>query len=112
MCTATDNLRPSSEEPHCIPAGRAWEDGWELARDLWVAIRTTQEGTLAVARLTEEEHGAGASVDEAVQDLLTSLSDYRESLEDREARLGATAAADLAKLREVIRRCSSHKDIS
>ena len=111
MSTVTDNLPPSSEEPHCIPAGRTWEGDWELARDLWVEIRTTSEETLAVTRLTEEEYGAGTSLEEAVQDLLTSLSDYRECLEEREERLGATAAADLWKLREVIRRRSPRQDI-
>ena len=111
MSTVTDNLPPSSEKPHCIPTGHAWEGGWELARDLRVEIRTTSEETLAVTLLTEEEYGAGTSLEEAVQDLLTSLSDYRECLEEREARLGAPAAADLARLRKVIRRCSSHRDI-
>lgn len=107
MSTVTDNLPPYSEKPHCIPTGHAWEGGWELARDLWVEIRTTSEETLAVTRLTVEEYGTGASVEEAVQDLLTSLSEYRESLEEREERLGVPAVADLAKLRKILRR--SHR---
>ena len=95
----------SDKELHVIPSDCAWGSEWELAGDLVVEIRTSEEEVLAVARhLTVEEYGAGASVEEAVQDLLTSLSEYRESLEEREARLGAPAVADLAKLRGMIRR--------
>ena len=92
-------------ELYVIPSDCSWDSEWELAGDLVVEIRTSEEAVLAVARhLTVEEYGAGASVEEAVQDLLTSLSEYRESLEEREARLGAPAVADLAKLRGIIRR--------
>ena len=97
----------TGREVHVIPADCSWDDDWELADDLLVEIQTSEDEVLAIAhQLTVEEHGAGASFEEAVQDLLTSLSDYRECLEEREARLGATAVADLARLRQVIRRCS------
>ena len=97
----------SDKELLVIPSDCPWDGDWELAADLVVEIQTSGEEVLAIAhQLTVEEHGAGASVEEAVQDLLTSLSDYRECLEEREARLGATAVADLARLRHVIRRCS------
>ncbi len=91
---------------HVIPSDCSWDDDWELTVDLVVEIQASGEEVLAVSRhLTVEEYGEGASVEEAVQDLRTSLSEYRESLEEREARLGVSAAADLAKLRGIIRRC-------
>lgn len=92
---------------HVIPSDCRWDGDWELTADLVVEIQASGEEVLAVSHhLTVEEYGEGASVEEAVQDLLTSLSEYRESLEDREARLGLSAADDLAKLRGIIRRCS------
>ena len=92
---------------HVIPSDCSWGGDWELTADLAVEIQTFGEEVLAVSdHLTVEEYGEGASVAEAVQDLLTSLSEYRESLEEREARLGAPAVEDLAKLRGIIRRCS------
>lgn len=95
----------AGREGHVIPSGYSWHGGWELAGDLVVEIQTSGEGVLAIAhQLTIEEYGAGASLEEAVQDLLTSLSEYRETLEEREAKLGAPAAADLATLRSIIRR--------
>ena len=94
----------AGREGHVIPSGYSWDGGWELAGDLVAEIRTSGEEVLAVAhQLTIEEYGAGASLEGAVQDLLTSLSEYREALEEREAKLGAPAVADLAKLRNVIR---------
>ena len=91
---------------HVIPSDCSWDGDWELTADLVVEIQASGEEVLAVSHhLTVEEYGEGASVEEAVQDLLTSLSEYRESLEEREARLGVSAAADLAKLRGIIRRC-------
>ncbi len=90
---------------HVIPSDCSWDYDWELTADLVVEIQASGEEVLAVSHhLTVEEYGEGASVEEAVQDLLTSLSEYRESLEEREARLGASATEDLAKLRGIIRR--------
>ena len=91
---------------HVIPSDCSWDDDWGLTADLVVEIQTSGEEVLAVSHhLTVEEYGEGASVAEAVQDLLTSLSEYRESLEVREARLDTSAAADLAELRSILRRC-------
>lgn len=97
----------SNEELHVIPSNCSWDGDWELAGDLVVEIQTSGEEVMAIAHhLAADEYGAGASLEEAVQDLLTSLSEYRESLEEREARLCVSAAADLAKLRGIIRRCT------
>lgn len=105
------NLYANRPDPskvfHVIPSDCSWDGDWELTADLVVEIQASGEEVLAVSHhLTVEEYGEGPTVAEAVQDLLTSLSEYRESLEEREARLGASAAADLAKLRGIIRRCS------
>ena len=62
---------------------------------------------MAAALLTVEEHGVGASVEDAVLDLLTSLTDYYQSLEAREGGLGPPAAKDLEMLRGIVRRKSS-----
>ena len=97
----------SDKELLVIPSDCSWDGDWELAGDLVVEIQTSEQEVLAIARqLTIEEYGAGASLEEAVRDLLTSLSEYRESLEEREERLGAPAVADLAKLRKILRRRS------
>ena len=70
---------------HVIPSDCPWDGNWELAGDLVVEVQTCQEEVLAIAhQLTVEEYGAGASLEEAVRDLLTSLLDYRESLEERD----------------------------
>ena len=102
---------PKGRDPdralHVIPSDCSWDGDWELAGDLVVEVQTYREEVLAIAHeLTVEEYGAGASLEEAVQDLLTSLSEYREVLEEREAGLGVPAAADLAKLRKILRRRS------
>ncbi len=94
----------SNKDLHVIPSDCSWDGDWELAGDLVVEVQTYREEVLAIAHeLTVEEYGAGASLEEAVQDLLTSLSEYRESLEEREDRLGVPAVADLAKLRKMLR---------
>lgn len=51
-----------------------------------------------------QEYGIGETVESAIEDLLTSLSDYRESLEAREEKLAESEANDLAELRRLIRR--------
>ncbi len=95
----------SDKELLVIPSDCSWDCDWELAGDLAVEIQTSEQEVLAIAhQLTVEEYGAGASLEEAVWDLLTSLSEYRESLEEREERLGAPAVADLARLRKILRR--------
>ena len=72
-------------------------------------VRTSQEEVVAVARLTVEEYGVGASVEDAVRypHLLTSLTDYYQSLEAREGSLGPPAAKDLEILRGMVRPKSS-----
>jgi hypothetical protein len=65
-------------------------------------ISTSGREVMASTYLEIAEYGVGASLEDAVADLLTSLSDYRESLEKREDRLGPPAVHDLEKLRKLI----------
>ena len=84
-----------------LSRGRSWDE-WSLKTDLMVGITTCPQGWLATTHLDIAEYGFGKSLDEAVADLLTSLSDYRESLESREERLGQSAKGDLNKLRKLV----------
>ena len=91
-----------------LPSGFSWEEGWELSSFLIAEIHPSSQGVLALTYLTVEEYGEGISVEEAVEDMLTSLSDYLLSLQARESRLAASAASDLAMLRALIRRKPHH----
>ncbi len=92
----------STEGPYIIPARASWDGCWELATDLTVQV--SRKEVLANTHMTVQEYGVGPTLDEAIQDLLTSLSDYRESLEAREKTLGEEALEDLKQLRALIRR--------
>ena len=94
----------STEGPYIIPARASWDSRWELATDLTVFVQNSRREVLASTHMTVQEYGVGASLDEAIQDLLTSLSDYRESLETRGNTLGKEALEDLGLLRALIRR--------
>lgn len=94
-------LAPSGGGLFLIARGRSWE-GWELTTDLMAEISTSGREVMASTYLEIAEYGVGASLEDAVADLLTSLSDYRESLEKREDRLGPPAVHDLEKLRKLI----------
>lgn len=95
---------PIREGPYIIPAHASWDGCWELATDLTVSVQASREEVLANTHMTVQEYGVGSTLDEAIQDLLTSLSDYRESLEAREKTLGKEALKDLGQLRALIRR--------
>ena len=71
-------------------------------KDLFVEIRASSGEVVAVTYLTLEEYGVSNSAEQAIPDLLTSLSDYYESLVSREERLAPSAREDLAKLRHLI----------
>ena len=91
-----------SEEMYFVPEGYSWEDCWCLATILVVEIRTSLREVLATTWLTVQEFGVGESFEEAVDDLLTSLSDYLQFLQAREERLGPGEQKDLDILRHLI----------
>ncbi len=88
---------------YVIPAQRLWDGAWELTADLLIEAATSEKEAAAVTLLTVQEYGAGASLSDAVEDLLTSLRDYRQSLEAREGKLGPSAEEDLQALRALLR---------
>ena len=89
---------------YLIPAHYVWDDCWELSKDLIVEAKVSDGETVATIGLAIEEYGIGDSLKDAVYDLLTSLSDYREALEAREERLGDSALDELKAIRDLIRR--------
>ena len=104
-CSGTEsNSHPSPNTGlYTIPSGHSWDDCWELAADLHIEVNTSPEEIVAVACLALREYGIGDSLESAITDLLTSLSDYYQSLESREANLAPSAIEDLHTLRHLIR---------
>ena len=102
---ATDSTGdcPSRKERYCIQAGHSWDDSWKLAADLRLEVNTSEEESVSVTCLNLQEYGMGDSLESAIEDLLTSLSDYYQSLESREASLAPSAAKDLRILRSLLR---------
>ena len=80
-------------------------DPWELKRGFTVVFEISPNRVSAIPQVNGiSEYGEGATQSEALEDLLTSYTDYREWLEEREERLHADALADLAALRALIQR--------
>ena len=93
---------PSGKGRYLIHAGHPWDDCWELADDLNIEVDTTPEDAVTVTCLNLQEYGIGDSLESAITDLLTSLSDYYQSLESREANLAPSARKDLEILRRLV----------
>lgn len=93
----------SDQGRYYIPAGHSWDDCWELAADLHLEVNAPGEEVVEVTCLNLQEYGMGDSLGSAITDLLTSLSDYFQSLESREANLAAPAVKDLEILRQLLR---------
>ena len=93
---------PSGKGLYYLPAGHSWDDCWELASDLHIEVNTSQEEIVAVTCLNIQEYGMGDSLESAIADLLTSLSDYYLSLESREGNLSLSASKDLQTLRRLL----------
>ena len=93
----------SGKGTYFIPASHSWDACWELADDLLVEIKTSPEGAVIVTCLDLQEYGIGDSLEIAIEDLLTSSSDYLQSLESREEKLESSATEDLRTLRRLLR---------
>ena len=85
-----------------IRAGHSWDGCWELDADLHIEVNTSSEEAAIVTCLNLQEYGMGDSLESAITDLLTSLSDYYQSLESREANLAPSAIKDLHMLRRLL----------
>ena len=92
----------SGEGSYFIPAGHSWDTCWELTDDLRVEVNTSAEKTVIVTCMDIQEYGIGDSLEIAIEDLLTSLSDYLQSLESREEKLESSATEDLRTLRRLL----------
>ena len=80
-------------------------DRWELKHGFTVVFEFSPTRVSAIPQLDSiREYGEGATQSDALTDLLTSFTDYREWLEEREERLHPDALADLAALRALIQR--------
>ena len=63
-------------------------DPWELKRGFTVAFKLLSNQVTATPKIDGiSEYGEGATRSKALEDLLTSFTDYREWLEEREERL-------------------------
>ena len=101
----SSTVATGSRSAYLVPANRSWgSPAWELLNDLQVELRYSQTEAPVAACPAVREYGVGETFEEAIEDLLTSLSDYYESLEAREDRLADPEAKDLAELRRLIRR--------
>ena len=103
-CSGTESTddSTSSKGLYFIPAGHSWDDRWKLVADLNVQVNSSQEEVVAVTCLDLQEYGVGDSLESAVIDLLTSLSDYYQSLESRADKLATPASKDLTILRRLL----------
>ncbi|MBI4312768.1 MAG: hypothetical protein HY681_13455 [Chloroflexi bacterium] len=81
-------------------------DRWRLTGGgLATEVHETSDTVTAITWLEGvEEYGIGPQKDKAIRDLIISLGEYRESLEEREEQLGPTALSHLALLRRLIQR--------
>ena len=84
-----------------IPPGLKVEGLPPLSMVLLAQLKVSRRGVLAITYLDAEEYGAGQTEAEAIMDLVSSLAEYKDSLEKRELRLAEGAIADLAKLRRL-----------
>lgn len=83
-------------------------DRWELRHGFTVVFEYSPNRVSAIPQLDSvSEYGEGASQSDALEDLLTSFTDYLEWLEEREERLHPDALAELAALRALIQRKGS-----
>lgn len=87
-----------------VPRGSEIGD-WRLESVVLVQLRRGRRQWVATTWLEGmAEYGAGDTVADATADLVTSLGEYRVSLEKRENRLEASAQVELAHLRRLIER--------
>ena len=83
--------------------------GWRVNSTLLIQLERTQKQSLATMWLEGvAEYGAGEDDNEAIMDLITSLAEYRECLEEREQNLGDSSRKELACLRNLIERDASN----
>ena len=79
--------------------------GWLIKSVLLIRIFNRAGESVATTWLEGlTEYGSGAEGIDAIEDLIVSLGEYRESLENRKADLGESALRELDGLRKLIER--------
>ncbi|MDP2920639.1 MAG: hypothetical protein Q8O43_10545 [Dehalococcoidia bacterium] len=82
--------------------------GWRFKSIMLVQIlRTSQESVATTWLEGIAEYGVASQDDKAIEDLVISLGEYRESLENRKKELGDSAKNELEYLRKLMERTLS-----
>ncbi len=77
--------------------------GWRLKSIVIIQLSHARKQSVAITWLEGlVEYGTGVSNSDAISDLIVSLGEYLESLEQREAELGDSALRELTLLRNLI----------
>lgn len=101
---ATRGLLSTTVGISAIPLGTPIEGfPWKVGQDLVVEIRQEASDYVAIHHAVDE-YGIGSTPEGAVRDLLTSLADYRASLEKRRERLADDERQALRLLEMILER--------
>jgi hypothetical protein len=84
-----------------IKQGTLIANGWKISSDLIVELKQEDSNFIAINHEVEE-YGIGKTESEAIQDLMTSLVDYRISLGKRETKLAPVERTDLSNLKRLL----------
>ena len=92
--------------PRSLPIPRNTQIAdWRLKSLLLVQTKPTRKGSVATAWLEGiNEYGTADNETDAITDLVVSLGEYKETLEEREDNLGDSALRELYYLRKLIER--------
>jgi len=84
-----------------VPPGARVNEEYTLQTGLTAEVKV-ENGQYVVVEYQIDEYGVGESLQEAQQDLFSSLIDYLKSLEKRENRLGDKERRNLSSLRNML----------
>ena len=84
-----------------VPPGARVNEEYTLQTGLTAVVKV-ENGQYVVVEYQIDEYGVGESLQEAQQDLFSSLIDYLKSLEKRENRLGDKERRNLSSLRNML----------
>ena len=103
---------PDIPHPHSLAVMTLSEGlevgGWRLKSLIMMQMQCAETECVASTWLEGVlEYGVGERQDEAIVDLLISLGEYLESLDERETTLGDSAKRELDYLRKIIERAGT-----
>ena len=98
--TSTVSVRPDRGITRVSKDTSIDDSGWKLALDMGIELEYASTGVIAVSPWIDD-YGQGHSQQDAISNLLLSLVEFRESLEERrqQAQLSKELADVLEKLR-------------